>query len=321
MFVRILVACTALLLGAASAQAQADYPTRPVKVIVPFAPAGPTDVIARIIAQKLSENLGHQFYVENQAGAGGNLGMGAVASAPGDGYTILFVSSSFVVNPSLYAKIPYDPHKDFAPVTLAAASPNVLCVHPSVPAKNVKELIELIKSSPGKYNYAMPGAGTTPHLSGEQFKLALNLDLVTVPFNGAGPAIQSAVAGHTPIAFTALPPAAPLIKDGKLRALAVTSAKRSAALPDVPTMAEAGLPGQEADTMQGVLVPASTPKPVVEKLHREIVRIIALPEVKQRLDALGFEPVANSPDEFGKRIKDEIARWNKVIRDAKIQTQ
>ena len=321
MFVRILVACTALLFGAASAQAQADYPTRPVKVIVPFAPAGPTDVIARIIAQKLSENLGQQFYVENQAGAGGNLGMGAVANAPGDGYTILFVSSSFVVNPSLYAKIPYDPHKDFAPVTLAAASPNVLCVHPSVPAKNVKELIELIKSSPGKYNYAMPGAGTTPHLSGEQFKLALNLDLVTVPFNGAGPAIQSAVAGHTPIAFTALPPAAPLIKDGKLRALVVTSGKRSAALPDVPTMAEAGLPGQEADTMQGVLVPASTPKPVVEKLHREIVRIIALPEVKQRFDALGFEPVANSPDEFGKRIKDEIARWNKVIRDAKIQTQ
>jgi tripartite-type tricarboxylate transporter receptor subunit TctC len=275
---------------------------------------------ARLIAQKLSENLGQQFYVENQAGAGGNIGMGNAAKSAADGYTILVVSSSFVVNPSLYARIPYDPFKDFAPVTLAAASPNVLVVHPSESAKTVKELIAQIKANPSKYNYAMPGAGTTPHLSGELFRLTLGLDIVAVPFTGAGPAIQSAVAGHTPIAFTALPPAAPQVKDGKLRALAVTSQKRSAALPDVPTMAEAGLADQEADTMQGILVPAGTPKEIVDLLHREIVKIIALPDIQARMAQLGFEPVANTPAEFSERIKAEIAKWGKVIRDAKIKT-
>src|SRR4051794_39602161 len=218
----------ALMLTAGTAYADnASYPARAVKVIVPFAPAGPTDVIARLVAQKLSERLGQQFYVENHPGAGGNLGMGLAAREPADGYAILVVSSSFVVNPSLYNKIPYDALRDFAPVTLAAASPNVLVVTPSVPAKSVKELIDIVHADPGKYSYAMPGAGTTPHLSGELFKLSAKLDIATVPFRGAGPAIQSAVAGHTPIAFTALPPAAPLVQQGALRALAVTSAKRS----------------------------------------------------------------------------------------------
>jgi tripartite-type tricarboxylate transporter receptor subunit TctC len=182
-----------------------------------------------------------------------------------------------VVNLSLYAKNPYDPFKDFAPVTLAAASPNILVVHSDFPAKSVKELVELIKKNPGKYNYAMPGTGTTPHLAGELFKLTFKLDLTTVPFNGAGPAIQSAVAGHTPIAFTALPPTAPQVQAGKLRGLAVTSAKRSSALPDVPTMAEAGVSGQESETMQGILVPAGTPKEIVDLLNREIVKAMALP--------------------------------------------
>jgi tripartite-type tricarboxylate transporter receptor subunit TctC len=319
-FGRILAFGAALLLAGA-AQAQTGYPNRPVKLIVPFAPAGPTDVIARLLAAKLSQNLGQQFYVENHAGAGGNTGTAMAAAAPADGYTILVVSSSFVVNPSLFAKIPYDPYKDFAPVTLAAASPNVLVVHPSLPVKSVKELIELIGANPGKYSYAMPGTGTTPHLSGELFKLSLKLDVTTVPFNGAGPAIQSTVGGHTPIAFTAVPPAAPLAQDGKLRALAVTSAKRSRALPDVPTMTEAGLPGQEADTLQGVLVPAATPKPIVDTLHREIVKIVAMADVKERLDALGFDPIANTPAEFAARIKTEIERWAKVIREANIPTQ
>jgi tripartite-type tricarboxylate transporter receptor subunit TctC len=318
--VRLLAAAVLLAAGAAHAQTGA-YPTRPVKVIVPFAPAGPTDVIARLLAQKLSESLGQQFYVENHPGAGGNLGMGMAAREAADGYSILVVSSSYVVNPSLYNKIPYDPYKDFAPVTLAAASPNVLVVNPTMPAKSVKELVELVRANPGKYSYAMPGAGTTPHLSGELFKLSEKLDLVTVPFGGAGPAIQSAVAGHTPIAFTALPPAAPLVQGDRLRALAVTSAKRSAALPTVPTMAEAGLPGQEADTLQGVLVPAGTPKEIIEKLHGEIVKIVAMPDVKKQLDQLGFDPVANSPEEFGARIKTEVARWEKVIGEAKIPKQ
>jgi tripartite-type tricarboxylate transporter receptor subunit TctC len=318
--VRLLAAAALLAAGAAHAQTAA-YPTHPVKMIVPFAPAGPTDVIARLLAQKLSESLGQQFYVENHPGAGGNLGMAMAAREAADGYSILVVSSSYVVNPSLYNKPPYDPYKDFAPVTLAAASPNVLVVNPTMPAKSVKELVELVRANPGKYSYAMPGVGTTPHLSGELFKLSEKLDIVTVPFGGAGPAIQSAVAGHTPIAFTALPPAAPLVQGNQLRALAVTSAKRSQALPTVPTMAEAGLPGQEADTLQGVLVPAGTPKEIIEKLHGEIVKIVAMPDVKKQLDQLGFDPVANTPEEFGARIKTEVARWEKVIGDAKIPKQ
>ncbi len=319
MITRFLVGLAALVFaGAAYAQ---SYPDRVVRIIVPFAAAGPTDVMARIIAQKLSDNLGKTFYVENHPGAGGNIGMGMAATAPADGYTILVVSSSFVVNPSLYAKIPYDPYKDFIPITVAGVSPNVLVVHPSIPAKTVKELVELIKANPGKHSFASPGVGTTPHLSGELFKLSLGLDLVHVPFNGAGPAIGSAVGGHTPIAFTALPPAAPHVKAGALRALAVTSAKRSPALPDVPTMAEAGLTGQEADTLQGVLVPVGTPKAIVDLLYREIVKIVALPDVQARFAALGFDAVANSPDQFAAQIKVEIAKWEKVIREAKIKAE
>jgi tripartite-type tricarboxylate transporter receptor subunit TctC len=282
------------------------YPARPVRIIVPFAPACPTDVFARLLVQKLSQNLGQQFYVENQVGAGGNIGMGNAAHATADGYTIVFVSTSYIVNPSLYAKIPYDPFKDFAPVTLAAVSPNVLAVHPSVPAKTVKELIAEIKANPGIYSFASAGLGTTPHLSRELFKLSQGLDLVHVPFNGSAPAIQSTLAGHTPIAFTVVTPVVPQVKEGKLRALAVTTPKRSPALPDVPTLAEAGLPDQEADTMQGILVPAGTPKAVIDLLHSEIVEVMALPDVKERMAVLGFESVANTPEEFAARIKFEI---------------
>jgi tripartite-type tricarboxylate transporter receptor subunit TctC len=295
------------------------YPTRPVRLIVPFAPAGPTDVFARLLAQKLSTNLGQQFYIENQVGGGGNIGMGNAARAAPDGYSIVFVSTSYIVNPSLHPKIPYDPHKDFAPVTLAAISPNLLSVHPSVPAKDVRELIAFLKANPGRYSFASAGVGTTPHLSGELFKLSQQLDLVHVPFNGSGPAIASTLAGHTPIAFTVITPAVPQVRDGKLRGLAVTTAKRSPALPDVPTLAEAGLADQEADTMQGILVPAGTPKPVLDLLHREIVKVMALPEIKERMAELGFEAVANAPDEFSARIKAEIPKWAKVIRDANIK--
>jgi tripartite-type tricarboxylate transporter receptor subunit TctC len=298
-----------------------SYPTRPVRIIVPFAPAGPTDVFARLLVQKLSQNLGQQFFIENQAGAGGNLGMGNAARATPDGHTIVFVSTSFIVNPSLYAKIPYDPFRDFAPVTLAAVSPNVLTVHPSIPARDVKELIAHIKANPGKYSFASAGLGTTPHLSGELFKLSQGLDLVHVPFNGSAPAIQSAIAGHTPIAFTVVTPVVPQVKEGKLRALAVTTPKRSSALPEVPTLGEAGLPDQEADTMQGILVPAGTPKAIIDLLHREIVKIMGLPDVKERMAVLGFEPVANTPEEFAVRIKTEIPKWAKVIGDANIKAE
>ncbi len=226
-----------------------------------------------------------------------------------------------MVNPSLYAKVPYDPIKDFAPVTLAAASPNVLFVHPSVPAHSVKELIALIKSSPGKYSYAQPSTGSTPHLSGELFKLQYELDLVTVPFNGAALAVNSTLAGHTPIAFTALPPAIANIKEGNLRGLAVTAAKRSAALPDVPTMAEAGVPDQEAETINGLLVPAGTPKEIIERINRDTNAALSQPDVMGRLAALGFDPIVSTPAEFGARIKSEIAKWDKVVRAAKIRIE
>jgi tripartite-type tricarboxylate transporter receptor subunit TctC len=298
-----------------------SYPAKPVRVVVPFAPAGPADVLARLITLKLSQSLGQQFYIENQAGAGGNLGMGAAARAAPDGYTIAVVSTSFVVNPSLYPKIPYDPYKDFAPVTLAAVSPNVLVVHPSVPASNVKELIAFLKANQGKYSFAHSGVGTTPHLSGEMFKRSQDLDIVAVPFNGSAPAIQSVLAGHTPVGFTVLTPAVPLIKEGKLRGLAVTTPKRSSALPDVPTLAEAGLSGQEADTLLGIMAPAHTPDAIVALLNREIATVMKQPDVVEKLAALGFDSILSTPDEFAARIKVDIAKWANVIKAANIKIE
>jgi tripartite-type tricarboxylate transporter receptor subunit TctC len=295
------------------------YPAHPIRLVVPFAAAGPTDVIARIVAQKLSDAWGQQLYIENVPGAGGNTGIGMVAKAAPDGYTILVVSTGFIVNPSMYAKVPYDPIKDFAPITLVASSPNILSVNPEVPAKSVQELIDLIRRSPGKFSFAQPGTGSTPHLAGELFKLKFGLDLVMVPFNGAALAINSTLGGHTPIVFTALPPAIANIRDGKLRGLAVLAARRAAALPDVPTMAEAGVPDQESDTLTGVVAPAGTPPEIIERWHAEIVKLVAQPDVKQRLQELGFESVADTPGQFGERIKAEIAKWAKVVHDANIK--
>jgi tripartite-type tricarboxylate transporter receptor subunit TctC len=315
-------ACAAATLAGGACYAQGPYPTHPVRIIVPFAPAGPADILARLLAQKLSENLGQQFYIENHPGAGGNIGMGNAARAAPDGYTLLIVSSSYMVNPSLYAKVPYDQIKDFAPVTLPAYAPNVLVAHPSLAVNDVKQLAALVKASPGKYSFASAGMGTTPYLSGELFKLSLGAsDLVHVPFNGSAPAIQSTLGGHTPFAFVVLAPAVPQVREGKLRALAVLSAQRSSALPDVPTIVEAGFPGQEADTLLGVLAPARTPKEIVTLLHRQIVLIMAQPDTKERLDAIGFVPVANTPDEFAAVIRTETTRWDKVIREAKIKAE
>jgi tripartite-type tricarboxylate transporter receptor subunit TctC len=317
---RLLAALVTLVLSAASAFAQ-GYPAKPVRVIVGFAAGGPTDVIARIVAQKLTDSLHQQFVVENLPGAGGNLASGQVARAAGDGYTIMVISTGFVVNPSLYARVPYDPVKDFAPVTLVAASPNVLVVNPSVPAKTIPELVQLIRDNPGKYSYAGPGVGSTPHLSGELFRLAFKLDLTHVPFTGAGPAIQSTMGNHTPIAFTALPPALGAVKEGQLRALGVAAEKRVAALPDLPTFAEQGVKDQEADTLTGIVVPAATPKAIVDLLYKEIAKAVAEPDVKEKLATLGFNPIANTPEEFGTRIKLEIEKWGKVVRDAKLRIE
>ena len=317
---RVLLAAVWLLSGVAALSAQ-GYPNRPVRVVVGFPAGGPTDAIARIVAQKLSDSLGNQFFVENVGGAGGNTAAGQVARVTPDGYTIMAISTGFVVNPSLYAKVPYDPVKDFAPVTLVAVSPNVVVVNPQVPAKTLPELVQLIRDNPGKYSFAGPGVGSTPHLGGELFRLAYTLDLVHVPFTGAGPAIQATVGGHTPIAFTALPPALSAVQSGQLRALGIAATERAAGMPDVPTFAEQGVKDQEADTITGIVAPAGTPKEIVDLLYREIARAIGQPEVKERLTVLGFKAVANTPDEFGVRIKLEMEKWGKVVRDAKLRIE
>jgi tripartite-type tricarboxylate transporter receptor subunit TctC len=302
----------------ASAQ---SYPARPVRVIVPYGPGGPTDVFARLVALKMSEQLGRQFYVENIGGASGNIGIGRGAKAPPDGYTILVVPTNFVVNPALYDKVPYDPAADFDAVTLAVTSPMVISVNPALPAQTVKDLIALIKANAGKYSYASGGTGSPGHLVGEQFRLVLGLDLVHVPFNSAGLAIGSAVGGHTPICIVSPAPTVPQVQDGKLRALAVTRKTRSQALPDVPTMAEAGYADIEGENWFAYIVPAGTPREIITLLQREIVRIVALPDVKERLGALGFEAVANTPEECTAQIKAEIVKWARVIREANIKAQ
>ncbi|MGZ8157061.1 MAG: Bug family tripartite tricarboxylate transporter substrate binding protein [Burkholderiales bacterium] len=317
---RLVAAAVALsALSSPAFGAEAAYPSRPVRMIVPFAPAGPTDVIARVIAQKLTELWGQQVVVDNRAGAGGNIGMGLAANAPPDGYTVLVVSSSFVVNPSLYAKIPYDPFKSFVPVTNAAASPNVFTVHPSIAAKAMQDVVALAKANPRKYSIATPGVGTTPDLSAELFKMTAGIDLVRVPYGGAGPAVAAVVGNQVQIGCTALPPTTPHVQAGRLRALAVTGAKRSSTLPDVQTMAEAGFKGQEADTLQGVLLPSGTSKAIVTKLHADISKVLAQPDVKERVAGLGFDIVASRPEQFAAQIKTEIAKWGKVINAAGIK--
>ena len=308
-----------VLLSIAGIAVAETYPQRPVRVIVPTAPGGTPDVLARLIAQRLSEKLGVQFVVENIPGAGHNIGMGVARRAKPDGYTILIAMSTLMVNPMIYASVPYDPVRDFAPVALVGTSPFVLVVNPEVPAKTAAELIALIKASPGKYNFSSPGYGTTPHLLGELLRVSFDLDLVHVPFNGAGPATNATLAGTTPISFPSPALAVPLVKQGKLRALAVTSRARLTELPEVPTVVEAGLPGEGADTIVGVLVPAGTPREIIDVLHREISSITAMPDMRQRFAALGLDPVVGTPEDFGAYIKAEIERWSKVIRDAKIR--
>jgi tripartite-type tricarboxylate transporter receptor subunit TctC len=303
------------LLQIAAAQ---DYPSHPVRLIVPAAPGGPSDIMGRIIAQKLSEAWGQQFVVENLPTGAGNVAVGMVAKSPPDGYTILTPTSAVIVNPSLYARLPYDTVRDFAAVTNAAASPHVLTVNPAVPAKTVQDLVALVRANPGKYSFASSGANTQPRLVGELFKLKFGLDLVHVPFNGGGPAMTSTIGGHTPIAFTSLGNAAPSIKDGKLRALALTSAQRLAEFPNVPTMAEAGLPQLVTGSMQGVVLPARTPKPIVDRWHTDVAKIVARPEIRDRLIGLGLEPVANTPQEFEAWIKAEIEKWGEAMQAAKV---
>jgi len=319
---QLLGASCATLAAFAPRLARADvYPAKPVRVIVPFAAGGPNDLAARLIAQGLSDSLGKQFYVENIGGAGGNVGTGQAARAAPDGYTIIAVAPSYAANPALFDNVPYDPVKSFDAVTVAATAPTVLTVHPSVPATTVAELIAAIKETPGKYSYASPGTGTPPHLLGELFRLSLHLDMVHVPFASGGQAIGSTLAGNTPVSFGALPPAVQHVKEGKLRALAITSTAPSDALTGVPTIAQAGYPDFAADIWTAVLVPAGTPKEIIALLQREIAKLVSLPEIKERMASLGYQPVANTPDECARHIETEATRWAKVIREAGIKVR
>jgi tripartite-type tricarboxylate transporter receptor subunit TctC len=285
---------------------------------VPFPPGGATDIAGRIITQKLSERLGQQFFIENISGAGGNIGMTIAARAPPDGYTILLASSSIVVNPSLYKSIPFDVEKDFVAVTKVGASPNSWEVNSEFPAKTMKDLIDLMKASPGKYSVASPGAGTTPSLAIEMLKQALGVSFVTVPFAGGGPLAQSLLGGFTPISCNAVSSTIALIKAGKVRALALTSKQHLETLPSVPTLDELDIKNQQSETMAGVFVPSRTPQPIVDLLQKQIVAIVHMPDVKQRLLEVATIPDGDSSADFAAYVRDEIAKWKRVIEVGKI---
>ena len=314
----IAVAVAGLSLGPTGAKA-ASYPERPIKIIVPFAPAGPTDIMARVLTTHLGEALGGTVVIENKPGAGGNIGIGIAARAEPDGYTLLITSSAYVVNPGLYAKIPYDPYQDFAPVAELGTSPNVILVDPKLGVNSIAELIARASANPNELNYASPGIGTTPHLSGELFKIVCGIDITHVPFSGAGPAIQAILSGTTQVAFAALPPAHPHIESGALKALAVTGTHRWFDLPDVPTMIELGYKDFVSDTFQGLLAPAKTPSAVVELLSAKSTEILKMPRIAEQLRNNGFEVIAGGPDAMRTRIADEVPKWRDIIRKAGIK--
>ena len=303
-----------LSMSAALAHAQA-WPSKPVKWVVPFAPGGTTDILARTVGDKLAIALGVPVVIENKPGAGGGVGAEYTAKAAPDGYTIMGGTiSTHAINASLYKDLPYDPVKDFVPITLIARVPNMLVVNPEVPAKNVKELIVLLKANPTKYTFASSGNGTSQHLSGELFKSMAGVDMQHIPYKGSPPALQDVVGGQVTMTFDNITTAWPLAKAGKLRALAVTTAKRSAVAPEVPTLAESGLPGFEVGSWQGVFAPAGTPPAIVKRLNAEIVKILGMPDVREKLGALGAEIVADSPEEFAALVKAEVVKWSEVVK-------
>jgi tripartite-type tricarboxylate transporter receptor subunit TctC len=302
------------VLAAAPAAAQ-NYPTKPVKFITAYPPGGTTDILARLLGTKLQQSLGQPFLVESKPGAGGNLGTDFVAKAPPDGYTILMAASGpLSINVTLFKSLPYNPEKDLAPVIHVASVPLVLVVHESFPAKNVKELLALLKAKPDGYSYASAGNGTPQHLSAELFKQLTGTKMVHVPYKGSGPAINDLIAGQVPIAFESLIPILPQLKGTKVRALAVTSLKRSALLPDVPTLDEAGVKGYESIAWYGVVAPGKTPRAIVDKLNAELTKTLQDPQIKQRLAEMGSAEVYGSPEKFGALIKSEIAKWAPVVK-------
>ena len=313
-------AFAALAIVAANAFAQ-NYPVRTIRLVVPSSPGGSSDILGRILAQKLSEALGQQVVIDNRAGASGVIGVDLVAKAAPDGYTLVITQTSLAINPSMVRQMPYDALRDLAPISQIAVGPNVLSLHPSVPAANVKALIALARAKPGSLAAGSPGVGTSPHLSAELFKSLAKIDIVQVPYKGSGQGMISLLSGEIAMMFPTLPTAIQYIKAGKLRALGVTSAARSPALPAVPTIAEAGLPGYEATQWFGVLAPAGTPRAIVDRLQQEIARVLRAPEMRERLSAEGTEAVGGTPEEFTTLIKTETEKWARVIRAAGIKPE
>ena len=312
------ILCCALAAGAASAQ---QYPAKPVRVIVPSSAAGGTDIVARIIAPELSKRLGQQFVIDNRPGAGTMIGIELAAKSPADGYVLLMVPATLAINSALYKKVPYDPVKDFAPITVAASSGSIIVVHPSIPVKTVKELIAFARTRPGQMNYASAGTGTYPHMTMELFLSMAKLKMAHIPYKGTGPAMIDMLAGHTAVMAGTMVTTVPQIRAGRLRGLGITTAERSPIAPEIPTVAEAGLPGFESTQWYALLAPANTPKDIVTRLHGEMTKILQQPEVKQRFAADGADVVANTPDQFAAYIKSELAKWEKVARNAGIEKQ
>jgi tripartite-type tricarboxylate transporter receptor subunit TctC len=310
--------CTALSLPAAAQK----FPTKPIRIIVAYTPAGATDILARAVGQKMSENWDQPVIVENRPGANGNIGTEAAARATPDGHTMVMgTAGTHGINPSLYRKLNWDAVKDFAPVSLVAMVPNILVVNNSLPVKNVKELIAYAKANPGKLNYGSPGNGSTAHLSMELFKTMTGANLTHIPYKGSAGVLTDVMGGQIALTMDNLPPYLPQVKAGKIRALAVSTAKRSRAVPEIPTVAEAGVPGYDSGAWFGLLAPAGTPKDIVNRLAAETQRILKLPDVHERIAALGAEPVGSTPEQFAAHIKSEIAKWAKVIKEANVELQ
>ena len=306
-----LLAAPVFFAGSALAQ---TYPTKPIRMIVPFAPGGGTDVIARLLATQMSQSIGRQVLVDNRAGANAIIGTEIVARAPADGYTLLFVSSPHSINPGLYPKLPYDTLKDFAPVSQAASSPYVLVVHASLPVKSVRDLIALAKARPGQIDYGSGGSGSSAHLAAELFKDMAGIDLREIPYKGAGPALAAVVGGEAALVFGNALTVKPHIQSGRVRALGIASAQRSVAAPELPTIAESGVPGYRADAILGMLAPAKTPRPVIELLNAEVHKAMRAPEMTERMKSLGVDVALTTPEGFGQVIESEMQRWGQLIR-------
>jgi len=316
--IRVFVAIGLLAMSGALSAAEQAYPARPIRMIVPLVPGGSVDNMARALAQKMSENIGQQVVVDNRGGASGNIGTEIAARAPADGYTMLTVSMTLTVNQYLFPKVPFDPVRDFAPISLIAAAPLILTVHPSVPVKTTKELLAFAKTYPGKLNYASAGKGTNSHLSMELFKSMTGADIVDVPYRGGGPGQIALLAGEVHVGFGNPPNIVPHVNTGKVRALAITTARRSSVLPDLPTVVESGVPGYTFTTWYGVLVPVRTPAATREVLHGHVVKAMRSPELAQRFAYEGGEIIASSPAQFAAHIESEIARWSKVLKQGEV---